>query len=162
MIKLIGRVRKLDGGKTVRPEGDVDMDSVADEMDDIIRHGLPKGLPVGLPNLDSQPGVVLVNRYQNVSDNIGVCGLLLYHAATEDVFYAYDLACPYCYRRGTVSAIGMKDPFVARCAGCESEFGAVQYGSPAPTAGPANAENYHLRQYRARLTTYTTLVVTRK
>ena len=44
--------QKLDGGKTVRPEGDVDMDSVADEMDDIIRHGLPKGLPVGLPNLD--------------------------------------------------------------------------------------------------------------
>ena len=115
-----------------------------------------------LPNLDSHPGVVLVNKYQNVSDNIGVCGLLLYHAATEDVFYAYDLACPYCYRRGTLSAIGMKDPFVARCPGCESEFGAVQYGSPAPTAGPANAENYHLRQYRARLTTYTTLVVTRK
>ena len=44
-----------------------------------------------LPNLDSSPGVVLINQYQNVSDNIGVCGLLLYHAATEDVFYAYDL-----------------------------------------------------------------------
>ncbi|MBO4382211.1 MAG: toprim domain-containing protein [Alistipes sp.] len=43
---------KLSQGKTVQPEGDVDMDSVADEMDDIIRHGLPKGLPVGLPNLD--------------------------------------------------------------------------------------------------------------
>ncbi|MBP5499821.1 MAG: hypothetical protein J6Y05_03900, partial [Bacteroidales bacterium] len=41
-----------------------------------------------LPNLDSQPGVVLIDRYQNVSDNIGVGGLLLYHAATEDVFYA--------------------------------------------------------------------------
>ena len=115
-----------------------------------------------LPNLDSQPGVVLINKYQNVSDDIGVCGLLLYHAATEDVFYAYDLACPYCYRRGTLSAIGMKDPFIACCPSCESEFGAIQYGSPAPTAGPANAENYHLRQYRARLTTYTTLVVTRK
>ena len=61
-----------------------------------------------LPNLDSQPGVVLVNRYQNVSDNIGVCGLLLYHAATEDAFYAYDLACPYCYHRGTATPIGMK------------------------------------------------------
>ena len=43
----------LANGKTTRPEGDVDMDTVADEMDDIIRHGLPKGLPVGLPNLDS-------------------------------------------------------------------------------------------------------------
>ena len=115
-----------------------------------------------LPNLDSQPGVVLVNKYQNVSDNIGVCGLLLYHAATEDVFYAYDLACPYCYRHGTATPLGMKDPFIARCPSCESEFGAIQYGSPAPTAGPANAENFHLRQYRARLTTYTTLVVTRK
>ena len=110
----------------------------------------------------SQPGVVLVNRYQNVSDNIGVCGLLLYHAATEDAFYAYDLACPYCYHRGTATPIGMKDPFIARCPGCESEFGAIQYGSPAPTAGPANAENFHLRQYRARLTGYSTLVVSRK
>lgn len=44
---------RLSQGKVVHPEGDVDMDSVADEMDDIIRHGLPKGLPVGLPNLDS-------------------------------------------------------------------------------------------------------------
>jgi len=44
---------RLSQGKVTRPEGDVDMDSVADEMDDIIRHGLPKGLPVGLPNLDS-------------------------------------------------------------------------------------------------------------
>ena len=44
---------RLSQGKVVRPEGDVDMDTVADEMDDIIRHGLPKGLPVGLPNLDS-------------------------------------------------------------------------------------------------------------
>lgn len=45
--------RCLDSGKEKKPEGDVDMDTVADEMDDIIRHGLPKGLPVGLPNLDS-------------------------------------------------------------------------------------------------------------
>jgi twinkle protein len=44
---------RLSQGKVTRPEGDVDMDSVADEMDDIIRHGLPKGLPVGLPNLDA-------------------------------------------------------------------------------------------------------------
>ena len=43
---------KLSQGKAVRPEGDVDMDSVADEMDNIIRNGLPKGLTVGLPNLD--------------------------------------------------------------------------------------------------------------
>lgn len=115
-----------------------------------------------LPNLDSQPGVVLVNQYLNVSDNIGVCGLLLYHAATDDVFYAYDLACPYCYSKNKREAVGMKDPFTAQCAACESEFGAVQYGSPAPTAGPANADNLHLRQYAARRSGYSTLVVTRK
>ncbi len=115
-----------------------------------------------LPNLDSQPGVVLINKYQNLSDNIGVCGLLLYHAATEDVFYAYDLACPYCFSKNRPVAICMKDPFIAQCPECESEFGAIQYGSPAPTAGPANAENYHLRQYKARLASYSTLVVTRK
>ena len=44
---------KLSQGRTVRPEGDADMDSVAEEAMDILRHGLPKGLPVGLPNLDA-------------------------------------------------------------------------------------------------------------
>ena len=43
---------RLSQGKTARPEGDVDMDVVADEALDIIRNGLPKGLCVGLPNLD--------------------------------------------------------------------------------------------------------------
>lgn len=115
-----------------------------------------------LPNLDSQPGVVLVNQYLHQSEVIGVCGLLLYHAVTEDAFYAYDLACPYCYQHGTHRAITMQDPFIAVCPDCQSQFGAVQYGSPAPTAGPANAENLHLRQYRARLASYSTLVVSAK
>ena len=114
-----------------------------------------------LPNLDSQPGVVLVNQYINVSDNIGVCGLLLYHAAAEDAFYAYDLACPSCYRQGQRVPVGMKDIFTAQCPDCGSEFGAIQYGSPAPTAGPANTENLHLRQYHAHLVSYSTLVVSR-
>ena len=43
---------KLSQGKTVRPEGDVDMESVGEEMDDIYENGLPKGLPVGLEGLD--------------------------------------------------------------------------------------------------------------
>lgn len=115
-----------------------------------------------LPNLDSQPGVVMINQWKNLSEVIGVCGLLLYHAATEDVYYAYDLACPYCYTHGTRTAIRMKDPFTAQCSDCKSEFGAVQYGSPAPTAGPANQENMHLRQYRARMAGYSTLVVSAK
>lgn len=115
-----------------------------------------------LPNLDCQPGVVMINQYQHQVDVIGVCGLLLYHAATENAFYAYDLACPYCYQHNSHHAITMSDPFVAVCPECKSEFGAVQYGSPAPTAGPANKENVHLRQYKARLASYNTLVVSTK
>lgn len=115
-----------------------------------------------LPNLDCQPGVVMINQYQHQADVIGVCGLLLYHAATEDAFYAYDLACPYCYQHGRQRhAITMLDAFTAQCPSCKSEFGAVQYGSPAPTAGPANAENLHLRPYHARLANYSTLVVSK-
>lgn len=114
-----------------------------------------------LPNLDSQPGVVLINQYLNVSDVIGVCGLLLYHAAMEDAYYAFDLACPYCYQKNKPVALQLKDIFTAQCPSCQSEFGAIQYGSPAPTAGPANQENLHLRQYRALLTGYNTLTVTR-
>lgn len=113
-----------------------------------------------VPNLDTQPGYVLINGYRNVSEIIGVAGLLLYHSAFEDVFYAYDLACPYCWQQQQKPVqIGMKDDFTAQCAGCQSEFGAVQYGSPAPTAGPANKENLILRQYKAHLAGYNTLVV---
>ena len=114
-----------------------------------------------LPNLDCQPGVVLIDQYTAVSTNIGVCGLLLYHAATEDAYYAYDLACPYCFQQGQPVSIGLKDIFTAQCPVCSSEFGAIQYGSPAPTAGPANADNCPLRQYQAHLTGYATLTVTR-
>lgn len=113
------------------------------------------------PNLDSQPGVVLINQYLNAADVIGACGLLLYHSAMEDSYYAYDLACPYCYQHGKPIALGLKDIFTAQCSKCESEFGAIQYGSPAPTAGPANTDNLHLRQYKAHLTSYSTLTVTR-
>lgn len=115
-----------------------------------------------LPNLDCQPGVVLIDQYLNTSDNIGVCGLLLYHATFEDAFYAFDLACPYCYSHNKTQAITMQDPFVAVCPACSSSFGLVQYGSAAPTAGPANAESLYLRTYRAFLVNYNTLVVTRR
>jgi len=43
---------RLSQGKVTRPEGDVDMDTVADEAMDILRHGLPKGLKAGIPNFD--------------------------------------------------------------------------------------------------------------
>lgn len=114
-----------------------------------------------VPNLDTQPGYVLINQYRNVAEIIGVAGLLLYHSAFEDVFYAYDLACPYCWQHEKRPVqIGMKDAFTAQCEACGSEFGAVQYGSPAPSQGPANKENLMLRPYRAHLSGYNTLVVT--
>lgn len=114
-----------------------------------------------VPNLDCQPGYVLINEYRNVSEIIGVAGLLLYHSAFDDVFYAYDLACPYCWQHTSKAVqISMKDMFTAQCKDCQSEFGAVQYGSPAPTVGPANEENLILRQYKAHMTGYSTLVVT--
>ena len=115
------------------------------------------------PNLDSQPGYVLIDQYLNVNEIIGVAGLLIYHSAFEDAFFAYDLACPYCWQSTSKAVqIMMKDMFTASCPDCNSEFGAVQYGSPAPTAGPANKENLLLRQYKAQLTGYNTLVVVNK
>lgn len=114
-----------------------------------------------VPHLDCQPGYVLINSHLNVSDVIGVAGLLLYHSAFEDVYYAFDLACPYCYQHGRKAVqIGMNDTFAALCPECKSEFQGVQYGSPAATVGPANKENLPLRRYRAKMINYNTLLVT--
>ena len=44
--------RKLDNGRTVRPEGDADMERLGTELDELYAHGLPQGIPVGFPNLD--------------------------------------------------------------------------------------------------------------
>ena len=44
--------KKLDEGKIIKPQGDADMDQVAAEMDDLYEHGLPKGITIGLPNID--------------------------------------------------------------------------------------------------------------
>ncbi len=113
-----------------------------------------------VPHLDCQPGYVLINSYLSISEVIGVGGLLLFHSAFEDTYYAFDLACPYCYKHGKqVRAIEMNDTFSAFCTVCESEFRGVQYGSPAATTGPANQENLPLRSYKARKANYTTLVV---
>ena len=45
--------KKLDEGKSVQPQGDADMEQVAAEMDDLYEHGLPKGINIGLPNIDA-------------------------------------------------------------------------------------------------------------
>lgn len=44
--------KKLDSGKTVRPEGDADMEAIGDDLDELYAHGLPKGTPIGFENLD--------------------------------------------------------------------------------------------------------------
>lgn len=91
----------------------------------------------------------------SLSDVIGVGGLLILQNY-DGVFYAFDLACPYCYSEGStagkVHRIEMKDDgFTAYCPYCLSEYGSVMWGSPAPTSGEANKGNFILRQYQANL-----------
>lgn len=104
--------------------------------------------------LNTQGGYVRVydRRTISASDYIGIGGLLLLQNY-EQQYYAFDLACPYCYKTygQTIQRIEMADALTAACPNCGSQFGAIIYGSPVPTAGPANTENDILRQYRADL-----------
>lgn len=119
-------------------------------------------------SLDCQGGYVRVYDKKNLSagDVVGVAGLLILQNY-EGSFYAFDLACPHCFSTehgaAKVSRLNMKeDGFTAYCPSCNSEFNAVFWGSPAPTAGPANTEKLVLRQYRAqRLMDGVTVVVSR-
>ena len=43
---------KLSQGRTVRPEGDADMDALGADLDELYAHGLPKGTKIGFTNLD--------------------------------------------------------------------------------------------------------------
>lgn len=114
-----------------------------------------------VPHLDCQPGYVLINAHLYASEVIGVGGLLIFHSAFEDSYYAFDLACPYCYKHGkNIRHIEMNDTFAAACPECDSEFRGVQYGSPAATVGPANEENLPLRSYKAKRINYNTVLVT--
>lgn len=118
--------------------------------------------------LDCQGGYVRVYDKRNLSagDVVGVGGLLILQNY-EGSFHAFDLACPYCFSKGRsgskVSRIDLKDDGItAVCPTCSSEFGAVFWGSPAPTAGLANQEKLILRQYRAqRLMDGVTVAVSR-
>ncbi len=106
--------------------------------------------------IDSPGGYVRVYDKSKLTanDEVGTGGLLLLQDY-EGHFYAFDLTCPYCYKVGTSTAgkmhriVMQTDGLAACCTNCDSEFGAVYYGSPAPTAGPANEHNYLLRQYKA-------------
>ena len=44
---------KLSQGRTLRPEGDADMDKIGDELDELYNNGLPQGIRIGYPNLDN-------------------------------------------------------------------------------------------------------------
>jgi len=119
-------------------------------------------------SLDCMGGYVRVydSKTLSASDVVGVGGLLILQNF-EGQFYAFDLACPYCYKNNKgsskVKRITIKDDaLTAHCTACESEFGAVVWGSPAATKGLANEENLILRQYRAqRLGDGVTVVVSR-
>ncbi|MCF0179433.1 MAG: hypothetical protein HUJ97_04215 [Bacteroidales bacterium] len=119
-------------------------------------------------SLDCLGGYVRIydKNILHTSDVIGAGGLLILQNF-EGVFYAFDLACPYCYKEGKgiskISRIEIKDDaLTAACPSCSSEYGAVVWGSPAATKGKANEENLILRQYRAqRLGDGVTVVVSR-
>lgn len=92
------------------------------------------------------------------TNGYGTGGLLLVHSRMEyGKFYAFDLACPYCWETtgnhgyDSMSRIEIDDEdfYSAVCPTCGSKFGIVMDGSPAPTSGPANESNYILRQYKA-------------
>ena len=118
--------------------------------------------------LDCQGGYVRVYDRKSLSagDVVGAGGLLILQSF-DGAFYAYDLACPYCFSKGktggNVRRIDMKDDgFTAVCHDCASEYNAVFWGAPVPTAGPANEEKLILRQYRAqRLADGVTVMVSR-
>lgn len=136
------------------PAGWVDYSCVLTTVNIAMDQGAPQ-----VP-LESQWGFVRCYDPQkrNLSDGWGTGGLLLVHSGFElNTFYAYDLACPQCYVTANSSAskihrIGIaSDGMTAVCPDCDSEFKYVFSGSPAPTAGPANQNNYVLRQYKASL-----------
>lgn len=118
--------------------------------------------------LNCQGGYVRIYDRKKLaaSDIVGAGGLLILQSF-EGAFFAYDLACPYCYQEGFTSAkvhrLDMKDDgLTAHCPSCGSEFGSVMWGIPAATKGEANKENLILRQYNARLLADgTTVLVTR-
>ncbi|MBP5344955.1 MAG: hypothetical protein J6Y99_01950 [Bacteroidales bacterium] len=107
--------------------------------------------------LDSPGGYVRCwdRSYLGPNEAWGTGGLLILQSFTPNTFYAFDLACPNCYAATTNSASRLHqlmmadDGVTARCTNCNSEFGAIFWGSPAPTKGPANQNNYPLRTYRA-------------
>jgi len=134
------------------PAGYVDFSCVLTTINTILEQGPPQ-----VP-LESQWGYVRCYVKQHASDYLGTGGLLLVHSGFDaNVFYAYDLACPQCYviansKAGKIHRLEIAaDGMTAVCPDCESEFKYVFSGSPAPSAGPANQNNYLLRQYHASL-----------
>ncbi len=116
------------------------------------------GQTEGQAQLNSPGGFVRIydKRILTASDALARGGLLLLQNYEGTAFHAFDLACPNCYAEGKTGAnvqrLVMDDSQMAAvCPTCDSEFGAVFWGSPAPTRGLANEHNYILRQYKAYL-----------
>ena len=104
--------------------------------------------------LNSPGGYVRIYNRQTLheQDRIGNAGLLVVQSLEGGSFYAYDLTCPYCYKFSPhLTRIDIADGLSAICPECESRYGAIFYGSPAPAEGLANAHQCILRQYRATL-----------
>ncbi len=123
----------------------------------------------GQAQLNSPGGFVRIydKRVLTAADALARGGLLILQNYEGNDFFAFDLACPNCYAGGytgsKVQRLEMGESQMSTvCPTCESEFGAIFWGSPAPTKGPANENNYILRQYKAYLLSdgYT-LVVTK-
>lgn len=119
----------------------------------VMQQGFPQ------PSLETPGGYVRCYdpSKRKANEDWGKGGLLLVHGFDDVHFYAYDLTCPNCYATHASSGSRLyqlqiaSDQITAICPECESEFGSVFWGSPAPTKGPANESNYILRQYRASL-----------
>lgn len=112
----------------------------------------------GQAQLNSPGGYVRIydKRVLTAADALARGGLLLLQNYEGTQFFAFDLACPNCYAGGytgtKVQRLVMDESQMsAVCPTCGSEFGAIFWGSPAPTKGPANENNYILRQYKAYL-----------
>lgn len=122
-------------------------------VNEVMEQGYPQ------PSLDTPCGYVRCwDRNRMAGDEgWGIGGLLLVQGYEAGRYYAFDLACPYCYAVRANAAAGVRQMVMTSsgladsCATCHSVYGMVFWGSPAPTDGPANQQGYPLRQYRANL-----------
>lgn len=87
-------------------------------------------------------GYLRVERVELANSAIGYGGLLIIHSLLQNnVYYAYDLSCPY--ERKREIKIFFNDRYEAECPECKSRF-SIQYGDGSPLSEPAHTP---LRRY---------------